>query len=238
MTMPRHGKRYRSDLEAHQVDNVLTLDDAIAKVKTFGKSKFDQTIEICLHLGIDAKQADQAVRGAIALPHGIGKTKRVVAFCKPEQVDDCKANGAVEAGGEELVKKIEDGWMEFDVAVASPDMMRVCSKLGRVLGPRGLMPSPKSGTVTPKVVEAVKEYAAGKVEFRNDSGGNVHGVIGKQSFEVQQLKDNATTFIDNIVKMRPTATKGQYIKKITISGTMTPGVQIAQASATAEPATA
>ena len=225
--MPRQGKRYRADQEKTDRDKALPLDQAVEHVRSFGNTKFDQTVEICMHLGIDAKQADQLVRGSMALPHGIGKTKRVVAFCGPEKVDDAKGAGAIEAGGDDLVKKIQDGWMEFDVAVASPEMMRQVSKLGRVLGPRGLMPSPKSGTVTQDVAGAVKEYAAGKVEFRNDSGGNVHGGIGKLSFETKQLVDNAQTFIDAITKLKPSATKGQYIKRISISGTMTPGINVA-----------
>ena len=225
--MPRHGKRYRADQDKTDRDKTLPLEQAVEHVRSFGNTKFDQTVEICMHLGIDAKQADQLVRGSMALPHGIGKTKRVVAFCGPEKMDDAKGAGAIEAGGDDLVKKIQDGWMEFDVAVASPEMMRQVSKLGRVLGPRGLMPSPKSGTVTQDVAGAVKEYAAGKVEFRNDSGGNVHGGIGKLSFETKQLVDNAQTFIDAITKLKPSATKGQYIKRISISGTMTPGINVA-----------
>jgi large subunit ribosomal protein L1 len=177
-------------------------------------------------LGIDPKQADQLVRGSISLPHGIGKTKRVIAFCPDDKVDDAKSTGAVEAGGEDLVKKIEGGWMEFDVAVATPDMMKVISKLGRVLGPRGLMPSPEAGTVTPDIATAVRDYAAGKVEFRNDSGGNVHAVIGKQSFDDQKLVENARHFIGVIEKMKPAAAKGQYVKKISMSGTQTPGVLV------------
>ena len=224
--MPRQGKRYRADQEKTDSEAAFPLSEAIGKVKSFGGAKFDQTVEICMHLGVDAKQADQLVRGSLALPHGIGKTKRVVAFCGPDKVDAAKDAGAIEAGGDELVKKIQDGWMEFDVAIASPEMMRQVSRLGRVLGPRGLMPSPKSGTVTPDVAQAVTEYAAGKVEFRNDSGGNVHGVVGKQSFEPEKLVENAQTFIDAITKLKPAATKGQYVKKITVSATMTPGVRV------------
>ena len=224
--MTTHGKYYKADAATVEADKLVTLEEALEKIRSFKKRKFDQSVEICMHLGIDPKQADQAIRGSLSLPHGIGKTKRVVAFCGGDQVEAAKSAGAVEAGGEELVKKIQDGWMEFDVAVAQPDQMRVVSKLGRVLGPRGLMPSPKSGTVTSNISEAVKEYAAGKVEFRNDEGGNVQAIIGKQSFDKKQLSENAETFIGAITKMKPSSTKGQFIKKITVSGTMTPGVQI------------
>jgi len=223
----KKGKRFRADAEGIKLGTQLPLADACERVRSFRKLKFDQSIDICIHLGIDPKQADQALRGSLSLPHGIGKTKRVIAFCSDEKVAAAKEAGAIEAGGEELVKKIEAGWMEFDVAVAGPDMMRVVSRLGRVLGPRGLMPSPKSGTVTPKVVEAVREYAAGKIEFRNDAGGNIQAVVGKQSFESTKLVENAQAFIDHIVKIRPSTAKGQYIKKITLSGTMTPGVEVA-----------
>ncbi len=227
MARKKSGKRYSEDLKACGENSPLPLSEAIEKVISFKKTKFDQSIEICLHLGIDAKQADQLVRGSISLPHGIGQTKRVVAFCTPENVEAAKEAGAVEAGGEDLVKKVEEGWMEFDVAIASPDMMRVVSRLGRSLGPRGLMPSPKSGTVTPKIAEAVKEYAAGKVEFRNDDGGNVQAVVGKHSFEVGKLLDNAEAFIQTIERMKPASVKGLYVKNISLSGTMTPGVTVA-----------
>ena len=224
--MATHGKRYRADLDGWDREKPLPLDEAVKQLKNFKKTKFDQSVDVCMYLGIDAKQADQLVRGSVSLPHGIGVSRRVIAFCQPDKVEDAKASGAAEAGGEELVKKIDGGWMEFDVAVASPDMMRVVSKLGRVLGPKGLMPSPKSGTVTPDVPAAVKEYAAGKVEFRNDAGGNIHVSVGKFSFDADKLIDNAQAFIDTITRMKPAATKGIFIKKITIAGTMTPGVQV------------
>lgn len=206
---------------------------AVAAVKKFKAPKFDQTVEVCIHLGIDPKQADQAIRGSVALPKGIGKSKRVIAFCGPQVVDDAKGAGAIEAGGEELVSKIEKGWFDFDVAVASPDMMRVISKLGRVLGPKGLMPSPKAGTVTQDIAQAVKDYSAGKVEYRNDKGGNVHVPIGKMSFPAGDLLANLEHFVSLIEKARPSSVKGQFIKKIAISGTMTPSVLITPPSAQA-----
>lgn len=207
---------------------------AIAALKKFKPTKFDQTVNVCFHLGIDTAQADQALRGSLSLPKGIGKTKKVIAFCQSDVAKDAMANGALKAGGEELVAEIEKGWMDFDVAIASPDMMRVVSKLGKVLGPKGLMPSPKAGTVTTNVPQAVKEYSAGKVEYRSDKGGNIHAVIGKMSFPDADLAANLEFFIHAIEKARPATAKGQYIKRITISGAMSPGVQIKHVSAVAE----
>ena len=204
---------------------------AVSILKQFKAPKFDQTINVCMHLNLDTKQADQALRGAISLPKGIGKSKRVVAFCQSDVAPKAMAAGAIKAGGEDLVSEIEKGWMDFDVAIASPDMMRVVSKLGKVLGPKGLMPSPKAGTVTPNVPDAVKEYAAGKVEFRTDQFGNVHAVIGKMSFAAGDLAANLEHFIHAIEKVRPSTAKGQYIRRITVSGSMTPGVQVKHVSA-------
>lgn len=212
----------------------VAANEAISTLKKFKAGKFDQTVEVCMHLGVDVKHADQMVRGAVSLPKGIGKSKRVIAFCQPEHVKDALAAGAVKAGGTDLANEVSKGWFDFDVAVASPDMMREISSLGRVLGPKGLMPSPKNGTVTPKVAEAVGEFAAGKVEFRADKGGNVHGVIGKMSFAEGDLLENFNYFVNTIEKARPSAVKGEYVKKITLSGTMTPGVQVTVASADAE----
>jgi large subunit ribosomal protein L1 len=206
---------------------------AFATLKKFKGPKFDQSVEVVLHLGVDVKQADQMIRGSVSLPKGIGKSKRVVAFCAPEHAKAAMAAGAVKAGGEDLVAEIEKGWMDFDVAVASPDMMRVISKLGKVLGPKGLMPSPKNGSVTPKVAEAVSEFAAGKVEYRTDKGGNIHAIIGKMSFAEGDLVENYQHFVATIEKARPSTVKGDYVKGITVSGTMTPGVKVAFVSATA-----
>ncbi len=219
------GKRHRENLGSRS-EELVDAQAAIGKLKKFKAPKFDQTVDCVMNLGIDPKQADQAIRGSVALPAGIGKSKRVVAFCPPEKVEEAKAAGAIKAGGEELVAEIEGGFFDFDVAVSSPDMMRVISKLGRVLGPKGLMPSPKSGTVTPDIAGAVKEYAAGKVEYRNDKSGNIHAPIGKMSFSEADLVSNLEHFIKTIEDLRPSAVKGTYIKKIAVSGTMTPSVLV------------
>lgn len=200
--------------------------EAIKVLKGFKAPKFDQSVEVCMYLGIDTKHADQMVRGSVSLPHGIGKQKRVIAFCDESVVDEAKAAGAIEAGGPGLVEKIEKGWMDFDVAVASPEMMRVIAKLGRVLGPKGLMPSPKAGTVTKNVAEAVRDYAAGKLEYRADKAGNVHAVIGKMSFPDEHLAENYAHFIKTIEGARPSAARGTYVKRVALSGTMTPGVRV------------
>lgn len=200
--------------------------DAVAALKKFKAPKFDQTVNVALHLNIDPAHAEQGIRGSVSLPAGIGSKKRVVAFCREDLAPGCRDAGAIEAGAEELVAKIEKGWMDFDVAVATPDMMKVVSKLGKVLGPKGLMPSPKTGAVTPKIVEAVKEFAAGKVEFRNDKGGNIHAVLGKMSFKDADLVANLEAFVTHIEKLRPPSTKGAFIKKVVIAAAMTPGVQV------------
>jgi large subunit ribosomal protein L1 len=219
------GKRMRASLEA-KPKTALAPAEAVKALRAFKAPKFDQTVNVVVNLGIDPKAADQALRGSIAMPHGIGRSARVVCFCQSDKVAAAKAAGAIEAGGEELVAKIEGGWMEFDVAVASPDMMRVVSKLGKVLGPKGLMPSPKAGTVTPDVAGAVKEYGAGKQEYRNDDGGNIHCVIGKMSFKDEQLVANLSHFIATIEKARPASVKGTYLKKCVISAAMSPGVLV------------
>jgi large subunit ribosomal protein L1 len=223
--MPTISKRRKANLAA-VTEATVSPAEAIAALRKFKSPKFDQTVNVVMHLGIDPKQADQIIRGSIGLPHGTGKTARVVCFCQSDKVAAAKAAGAVEAGADDLVAKIEGGWMEFDVAVASPDMMRVVSKLGKVLGPKGLMPSPKAGTVAPDVINAVKEYANGKQEYRNDDGGNVHGVIGKLSFADAKLVENLEAFVANIQKAKPAAAKGTYIKKCVVAACMSPGVQV------------
>jgi|SRR4051812_19619830 len=227
------SKRQRANLELAPKTDV-PAPEAVSALKKMKGPKFDQTINVVMHLGIDPAQADQAMRGSISLPNGIGKSKRVIAFCQSDKVADALANGAVKAGGEDLVQEIEKGWMDFDVAVASPDMMRVISKLGKVLGPKGLMPSPKAGTVTPQVSQAVKEYAAGKLEYRADKAGNIHAVIGKMSFPEKSLVENLEFFVKAIEKAKPGTSKGQYIKKIVVSGAMTPGVQVRHVAAVVE----
>ena len=217
----------------HPIPEAIAILRAMGEVKAERKYKgfrrrkpFDQTVELVLHLGIDPKQADQMIRGAVSLPKGIGKTKRVIAFCPEEMVEQAKGAGATEAGADELVKKINDGWLDFDVAVAHPSVMGKVGRLGRILGPQGKMPSPKSGTVTPEIERAVKEYAAGKVEYRNDAGGNVHAPIGKLSFAAEDLQENAEAFIDHIRRAKPQAAKGQYLKRVCLSATMTPSVTL------------
>ena len=180
-----------------------------------------------MRLGIDPKQADQIIRGSLVLPHGIGKSKRVVVFAKGNLADDAKAAGAEEVGADELAKKIKEGWTDFDVCIAAPDMMGLVGPLGKVLGPRGLMPSPRAGTVTADIKKTVGEYKAGKVEFRNDPTGIVHAVVGKASFDAAKLVDNIRAFIDHILGMQPSSVRGQFVKSISISGTMTPGVLVA-----------
>jgi large subunit ribosomal protein L1 len=226
MTITTRGKRYRK--EAEQVtETPITLAEAVAKVKTFNSTKFDQTVQLIFWLGIDPKQSDQIIRGALSLPHGIGQQKKVIAFCDGADAEAAKQAGAIEVGVDELVAKVTAGWSDFDVAIASPKVMGKVGKLGRVLGPQGKMPSPKNGTVTADVATAVREFAAGKVEFKNDTGGNVHVVVGKVSFDAQKLIDNIDAVISHIKRIKPVSSKGTYIKKISIHAAMSPGVLIA-----------
>jgi large subunit ribosomal protein L1 len=224
--MVKISKRMKSMVDKVPGNKTLPLEEAVNILKTFNNTKFDQSVEVAMRLGVDAKQADQIVRGSIVLPHGIGRTLRVIVFAKGDKIDDARAAGADEVGGPELAEKIKGGWTEFDVCIAAPDMMGVVGPLGKVLGPRGLMPSPRAGTVTPDVGRVVKEYKAGKVEFRNDAGGNVQAVVGKLSFEAPQLTDNIRAFINTVTSMKPSAVKGQYIKGIAISATMSPSLRI------------
>jgi len=222
----QRSKRYRKAAE-NATQELLPIEKGIEVLKTFAPIKFDQTVELIFSLGIDAKQADQMIRGSLSLPHGVGKTKRVVAFCPDHLVETALAAGAIKAGGQSLVQEIEKAnFTDFDVAIATPDMMRFVGRLGKVLGPKGLMPSPKAGTVTADVAAAVKEYAAGKVEFRNDAGGNVHSVVGKLSFENQHLADNIHAMANHIRKLKPQTSKGAFVKKVVLKGSMTPAVYL------------
>lgn len=225
--MPKLAKRMTEMLKkAPPSKKPLPVAEAVSILKTFNTTKFDQTVEIAIRLGVDPKQADQLVRGSIVLPHGIGRTLRVVVFAKGDKIDEAKAAGADEVGGPELAEKIKGGWTDFDVCIAAPDMMGVVGPLGKVLGPRGLMPSPRAGTVSPDVGKVVKEYKAGKVEFRTDAGGNVHAVVGKLSFDDAKLAENVSAFVNHIVSIKPAAVRGQYIKGIALSATMSPSVRI------------
>jgi large subunit ribosomal protein L1 len=222
----KRSKRYKEAAKKAVAESV-TVEKAVELVKSFPATKFDQSVELIFSLGIDAKQADQMIRGSISLPHGVGKTKRVIAFCPDHLVATATAAGAIRAGGQDLVQAIEkENFTDFDVAVATPDMMRFVGRLGKVLGPKGLMPSPKAGTVTADVAAAVKEYAAGKIEFRNDAGGNVHSVVGKISFDPQKLIDNINTMVSQIRRLKPQTSKGAYIKKAVLKGSMTPAVAL------------
>lgn len=225
MSTKLHGKRYNESAK-HVPDHAVSFETAIITLKKFKKAKFDETVNICIWLGIDAKQADQAVRGSVSLPKGIGKSKRVIAFVQGNNIDTAKAAGAVEAGADDLIKKVNDGWTEFDVAIATPDLMPKIARLGKVLGPQGKMPSPKAGTVTTDVAGAVRDYTAGKIEFRNDAGGNVHALLGKVSFTDEDLAANAHAFIETIKKMKPSSSKGVFIKGITLTTTMSPAVHV------------
>ena len=224
--MPKQSKRYRAML-AKQPNEPKPLSDAVSTLKEFNTTKFDQTVEIHMRLGVDPNQADQIIRGSLVLPHGIGRTQRVVVFAKGDAAEAAKAAGADEVGQEDLAKRIKDGWTDFDVCIATPDMMGLVGPLGRVLGPRGLMPAPRAGTVTPDAGKVVAEYKAGKVEFRNDKGGNVHAVVGKLSFDQDKLTENIQAFIDFVVGMKPQSIKGTYLKGIAIAATMSPSVRVA-----------
>ncbi|HVT87323.1 MAG TPA: 50S ribosomal protein L1 [Tepidisphaeraceae bacterium] len=222
----KRSKRYKKAAEKAVITPV-SVDQAVDAVKSFAPTKFDQSVELIFSLGIDPKQADQTIRSSVSLPHGIGKAKRVIAFCPDHLAEQAKAAGAIKAGGQALVQEVEkDNFTDFDVAISTPDMMRFVGRLGKVLGPKGLMPSPKAGTVTPDIANAVKEYAAGKVEFRNDAGGNVHCVVGKVSFDKSKLVDNINAMIATVRRLKPQTSKGAYFKKLVLKGTMTPAAYL------------
>ena len=221
-----NNKNFKKASEQIDRQARYSVDDALAKVKELAYAKFDESVEASFRLGVDPRHADQVVRGTVVLPHGTGKTLRVLVVARGDKVQEAEAAGADMVGGEEMVEKIQGGWLDFDTLITTPDMMGQVGKLGRVLGPRGLMPNPKSGTVTMDVADAVKAAKAGKIEFRVDKTGNVHAPIGKVSFEKQQLVENFTILVDMIIKARPTATKGTYIRNISVSSTMGPGLKL------------
>ena len=230
-----HGKKYRAAAElAASAGQVQNLAQAVKLVKQTARAKFDETIVVSSHLGVDPRHSDQLVRGTVVLPHGTGKSLRVLVLCRGEKVKEAEAAGADFVGSEEYVKKIQEGWLEVDAIVATPDLMGEVGQLGRVLGPRGLMPNPKSGTVTFDVAKAVKELKAGKIEFRVDKGSNVHAPVGKASFSEEKLLENTAMFLRELVRARPAATKGTYIKSLTLSATMGPGITLDPAAVTAE----
>ena len=219
------GKKYKKVAEAFDRNKAYGLSEAIEILKK-SEVKFDQTVEVHFNLGVDPKHSDQVVRGTVVLPHGTGRQVRVLVFCKDNNIEVAKNAGADYAGGADLVQKIQEGWLEFDSVVAAPDMMPVISKVARVLGPRGMMPSPKAGTVTVNVAQTVKELKAGKIQYRVDKGANVHAPVGKLSFSVEQLAENAKTVIDSVVKNKPQSSKGTYIKSLTLTATMAPGIKL------------
>jgi large subunit ribosomal protein L1 len=225
--MVKRSKRYVQAAAKVDATRVYDPAEALQVLKSLPAAKFDETVEIAVRLGIDPKKTDQLVRGAVSLPKGLGKTVKIVVFAEGDKADAAKAAGADTVGAGELADKILGGWMDFDIVIASPDMMKHVGKLGKILGPQGKMPSPKSGTVTPDVAAAVKEFKAGKVEFRTDAGGNVHAPLGKRSFAVEDLQANLRAFLDHITTLRPPAVKGEFLRKISISTTMGPGVTIA-----------
>ncbi len=224
--MRRRGKKYSAARAQIAADRVYTIEDAIPLVQKVKFAKFDETVELTLRLGVDPKHADQMVRGTVVLPHGLGKTKRVLAIAGGEKQKEAQEAGADFVGGEEVVEKIMAGWTDFDAVVATPDMMRAVGRLGKVLGPRGLMPNPKTGTVSTDIRKAVQEIKAGKVEFRVDKTGIIHAPVGKTSFPAVSLVENAHALVDSIVKAKPSAAKGKYLRSITVSSTMGPGVRI------------
>jgi large subunit ribosomal protein L1 len=225
MATIKGSKRYRANKAMVPGIGPFALADAVKVLKKFKPTKFDESVEIVFNLGIDPKKADQMIRGAVSLPKGIGKDVRVIVFCKEDKAKLALDAGAIAAGGDELAAKIRDqNWLDFDVAIATPDMMGVVGRLGKVLGPQGKMPSPKSGTVTPDIVKAVTEFRAGKIEFRADSFGNVHAPVGKISFDAAAIQENVTALVDTILHMKPAASKGKYVNKVAISTSMGPSL--------------
>jgi large subunit ribosomal protein L1 len=224
--MVKQSKRYRAAAEGLDRSKVYDIREAIELIKGLPAAKFDETLDVVVRLGIDPRKSDQLVRGAVSLPKGLGQEVKIVVFAEGEKADAAREAGADEVGSSDLAEKIEGGWLDFDVCIASPDMMRYVGKLGKVLGPQGKMPSPKSGTVTPNVADAVREFKAGKVEFRTDPGGNVHAGLGKRSFPTEDLEANLRAFLDHLHGLRPSVVKGEFFRKISISTTMGPGAWV------------
>ena len=224
------SKRYKELRKKVDPTKKYSIQEAVTLIAGMGNAKFDQTVEVALRLGIDPKQSDQQVRGAVNLPHGLGKTVRVLAFAKGEKIKEAQAAGADFVGGDDLIQKINEGWMDFDQVVATPDMMVAVSKVGKVLGPRGLMPNPKTGTVTFEIGKAIKDCKAGKAEFKTEKAGILHCAIGKVSFGADKIKDNLNAFLETVSKMKPAAAKGTYLKGLALSATMSPGVRVEMGS--------
>lgn len=224
--MPKHGKRYKQAVELIDRSKLYSVTEAVEILGNSPKTKFDETVELSFNLNVDPKHADQLVRGTVVLPHGSGKKVRVLVFAQPDKAKEAQTAGADYVGYKDLIEKIKGGWMDFDVAIASPDTMSEVGKLGKILGPKGLMPSPKAGTVAPKVGDAVKEVKAGRIEFRVDKDGNLHLVVGKRSFSKENLTKNVRAGIEAIVKAKPPAVKGQYINSATLSTSMGPGIKL------------
>ena len=222
--MPKHGKKYRAALEKIELGRKYNLEEGLGKVKEVAFAKFDETVELTMWLGVDPRKADQLVRGTVVLPHGLGRSKRVLVIAQGEKIREAEEAGADFVGGEDMVEKIRGGWLDFDAVIATPDMMRLVGGLGKILGPRGLMPNPKTGTVTFDVRTAVQETKAGKVEYRVDKTGVIHVPLGKVSFEAEKLGDNARMLLDAVVKAKPSTAKGKYVKKVNLATTMSPGV--------------
>ena len=222
--MPTHGKKYRAALAKIEPGRKFTLAEGVAKVKEIAFAKFDETVELTMWLGVDPRKADQLVRGTVVLPHGLGKSKRVLVIAQGEKIREAEEAGADFVGGEDMVERIKGGWLDFDAVIATPDMMRLVGGLGKVLGPRGLMPNPKTGTVTFDVRAAVAETKAGKVEYRVDKTGVIHVGVGKVSFDAQRLRENAQVLLDAVVKAKPATAKGKYVRKVNLAATMSPGV--------------
>lgn len=222
----KHGKKYLEAVKAYDRSKLFDVNEAISLVKKNATAKFDETIELHLRTGCDGRHADQQIRGAVVLPHGTGKTVRVLVFAKGPKADEATKTGADYVGAEDLMTKIQGGWFDFDVVVATPDMMGIVGRIGRLLGPKGLMPNPKSGTVTMDVTKAVNEIKAGKVEYRLDKANIIHVALGKASFTEEQLSDNFRTLINVILKARPSSLKGQYLKSVTLTSTMGPGIRL------------